>query len=157
MTHTAFTPIRTCAFAIAAVFFISSQASAQGGPNVRVPLPVPVTNQSTPVAFTLGLPTGGPLGSNLPNTFSVPTNKRLVIQYVSGVCEQANPNVLPVLGLSAPTGGVSNNHVLGLFGNIARSFAVGQLVKIYADPGTNVVTVGNVVCSMAFSGLLVTP
>ena len=62
MSYTAFTRIRTCALAIAAVLFVGSQASAQpqGGPNVTVvntPLPVTVTNQAmpgTPVAFTLG-------------------------------------------------------------------------------------------------------
>jgi len=57
MSNTAFTRIRTCALAVAAVFFIGSQASAQpqGGPNVTVvntPLPVTVTNQ-TPLSVTV--------------------------------------------------------------------------------------------------------
>jgi len=81
--------IRTYALAIAAACFITgSQASAQGGPNVTVvntPLPVTVTNQAmpgTPVAFCLGNDTG----NCTTNSYTVQTNKRLVIEYISGSC-----------------------------------------------------------------------
>ena len=157
MPTTAFTRIRTCALAIAAVFCISSQALAQpqGGPNVTVvntPLPVTVTNQAipgTPVAFLLKEST----------TFTVPTGQRLVIEYVSAVCGATAPGVFPGVLLTAVTNGVANQFVLAtpFTPPNASLWAFGHLVKIYADSGTQV-QVGSSRCTslaVAFSGLLV--
>jgi len=159
--------IRTYALAIAAACFITgSQASAQGGPNVTVvntPLPVTVTNQAmpgTPVAFCLGNDTG----NCTTNSYTVQTNKRLVIEYISGSCPSGDARP-PSLFFSAVTSGVTNN-----FHTIASTFTfatnpanvfwrMGNLVKIYADPGTNVTfTVSlNTSCDITFSGLLLNP
>jgi hypothetical protein len=162
MSYTAFTRIRTCALAIAAVLFVGSQASAQpqGGPNVTVvntPLPVTVTNQAmpgTPVAFTLGDTISPPTP-----TFTVPTGQRLVIEYVSAVCGATAPGVFPGVLLTAVTNGVANQFVLAtpFTPPNASLWAFGHLVKIYADSGTQV-QVGSSRCTslaVAFSGLLV--
>ena len=108
------TRIITCALAAAGVFFVGSQATAPqpfGGPSVTVvntPLPVTVTNQTTPpstvnigntpsvnVSNTTALATalakavgvGTPVVFSLPSLpsyFPVPLGQRLVIEYVSG-------------------------------------------------------------------------
>ena len=158
--HHTFTRICTCALAIAAVLSIGSQASAQGGPDVRVvntPLPVTVTNQAmsgTPVAFNTGAS----------SVFTVPVAQRLVIEYVSGQCGVTGQLLAPTPFIQTVTGGVTTSHFITLPTGFIPSAEVavqfGQLVKIYADPGTNV-TVGllqqGVGCGITFSGQLVTP
>ena len=161
------TSIRTCALAIAAVFFMGSQASAQlpdrAGPNVNVvniPLPVTVTNQSipgTPLQFKLFAGGGGP------QTFSVPTGKLLVIEYVSGGCFLAGSTRPDLVILTSLGGTIADHRIEMPSGSIIQQALVrGQLVKIYADGGTNVTLVepfpsAVLPCSLTFSGLLVTP
>jgi hypothetical protein len=93
-----------------------------------------------------------------------------VIKYVSGICLLADVNgAILIISFSTVTRGVSNNHAIAL-SNVLPSPAIhgmvfGQPVKVYADPGTNVVTAGNVACTLdpdhelflTFSGLLVNP
>jgi hypothetical protein len=180
------TSIRTCALAMAAVFCIGSQASAQqGGPAVTVvntPLPVTVTNPTvppstvnvgnpadlaaanaralgvgTPVAFQL-IAQGGGNGQS----FTVPQGLRLVIEYVSGLCTTQPVTINP--DIFAVTGGSLGQHTIAIpvGPQVQPSVALGQLVKIYADPGTNV-TVNlatpqtSSLCRLGFSGKLVTP
>jgi hypothetical protein len=156
------TSIRTCALAIAAVCFIGNQASAQGGPNVKVTSP-----SETPVAFTIN---NGP-GS----AFRVPTGQRLVIEYASAFCSTTiqvlgQPPTPPRAFIQTVTGGVTNQQGIAIpFNPIPinagatapiESWELGQLVKIYADAGTDVTVVSGdtiTTCTMAFSGLLVTP
>jgi hypothetical protein len=159
--HNTFTRIRTCALAAAAILFFGSEALAQGGPAVTVvntPLPVTVTNPTTPpstvnignapalaAAITQAL-LGTPLAVTLsPGTagaisFPVPAGQRLVIEYVSGICSTF-PSI-PV-GLAVVTNGAANVHLISttvLPGLPAQSqqgrAAFGDVVKIYADPGT---------------------
>jgi hypothetical protein len=160
------------ALAIAAVFCISSQASAQpqgglpqpqGGPNVTVvntPLPVTVTNQAmsgTPVAFTLGNNPGEVLGTMFPSN-----QGPLVIEYISGFCSNGMGTESPFIQITTVTGGVTNKHSihLPLPPVPARStdWQFGHLVKIYADAGTNVaLSLNSIVCHLVFSGQIVTP
>jgi hypothetical protein len=152
MPTTAFTRIRTCALAIAAVFCISSQALAQpqGGPNVTVvntPLPVTVTNQAipgTPVAFIVK--------SSTP--FMVPPGQRLVIEYVSGTCQGPRD-----VAFDVTTGGVTNVFLVALPSAVFSPLVqFGHLVKVYADPETNVTlesSASGFACALSFSGLLV--
>ena len=158
--------IRTCALAVAAVFFISSQASAQSHVTVvNTPLPVTVTNPlipGTPVAFSLSNQPGGS-----PASFSVPLGKRLVIEYVSGQCV-LGPNPWPAFLVSIVTSGVTNNHAIAIPFNPSVSgasvYQLGHLVKLYADAGTNVTLTVNPnvngpqyapsTCVLAFSGQL---
>jgi hypothetical protein len=163
MFNTAFTRIRTCALAIAAVFFIGSQASAQqgGGPAVRVvntPLPV-LFDVGQTVAFTLG----NVFGQS--TIFPVSPAQRLVIEYVSGQCFNVPPSLFPIVFFSIVTSGVTNSHTIAIPFNPNPSanpinpsvWQLGQVVKIYADPGTNVTLTINGVCSLVFSGQFVNP
>jgi hypothetical protein len=93
-----------------------------------------------------------------------------VIEYVSGQCQAVvltgGSLLFPKLLIEAVTGGVTNFHGIAipfavpLAPGVQETFwQLGQLVKIYADPGTNVTLVvpSSNPCSLAFSGLLVTP
>jgi hypothetical protein len=156
------TRILTCALAIAAVCFIGNQSSAQpqGGPNVTVvntPLPVTVTNPQglvvgTPVAFGLG---AFPATSN---TYNVPSTQRLVMEYVSAGCVTPSNTQPPAFNLVAVTNGATIMHILATPFGTSNNWGYGQLVKIYADPGTQVVlNVNSGVCVVDVSGQLVTP
>ena len=155
--------IFTCALAAANVLFVGAQAFAQSRP-VRVtntPLPVTVTNPTvppsseTPLVFSL---------ANAGSTFAVPEGKRLVIEYVSGTCLTfPNGSVF----LRATTNGTTLGHYFSSpvinplpSGTPQIAYATfGDLVKIYADPGTNVSLDGgtDVCLNLSLSGKLVTP
>ena len=165
--HNTFTRIHTCALAAAAVLFFGGQASAQpfGGPNVTVantPLPVTVTNPSipgTPVAFLLRLP----VITGTTDTFAVPAGQRLVIEYVSGLCGIPGTLTTAFPLIESVTSGGTVAHAItmpsGSIPAIQGNVEFGQLVKIYADPGTNVTLHERqavaVTCALIFSGLLV--
>jgi hypothetical protein len=152
MPNTVFTRIRTCSLTIAAVLFIGGQASAQPQASRKVtvantPLPVTVTNQSmygTPVAAHLYNEPGQ-------NAFAVPTGQRLVIEYISGQCNTGGN-----IEFLVTTGGSLNRHYVTIPPGNVPNMEFGHLVKLYADPGTNV-TMDNqgLVCALSFSGLLV--
>ena len=174
------TRIITCALVVAGLLLVGSQVSdrqsrAQGGPPggisgsvtvANTPLPVTVTNptippstvnvgntaalaaanaqalRGTPVSFSIS-PTGG---------YSVPLGRNLVIEYVSGSCGTGQA---PLFAVS--TNGVQLNHALASSTQITSSLVYfAQLVKLYADPGSNIST-GSLGCSFSFSGQLVTP
>jgi len=108
--------------------------------------------RGTPVAFLL---------QNAGSTFSVPVGQRLVIEYISGTCTVFPKNFLSI---GATTNGTKMNHSFSLpvvNGPVAIGVAAefGDLVKIYADPGTNVVLEGgtDVCVNLTVSGRLVTP
>jgi hypothetical protein len=163
MPNTADTCVRVCALAIAAVFFIGSPASAdeRGGPSVTVvntPLPVVVTNQQTPV---VGTPVAFTLTLFSNNTYQVPPAQRLVIEYISGYCSNQTTTYIFAQVFRATTGGVLNSYNLPLgYSSVSPVglWQFGQLVKIYADSGTDVilpVLYNNAMCSVQFSGQLV--
>jgi hypothetical protein len=179
------TSIRTCALAMAAVFFIGSQASAQGqgGPAVTVvntPLPVTVTNPTVPPSTVnvgnpadLAAANASALGVKTPvvihfvsgagNVYNVPPTQRLVIEYVGGQCSTSSSTQAPSFSLSLHTGGALTD----LFLQIPTPFPVsnffiwqfGQLVKTYADPGTQVGLILHFTggCDLNVSGQLVNP
>jgi hypothetical protein len=157
------TRIRTCALAIAVVCFIGGQASAQqalqGGPHVTVVNPTDLAAANahalgvgTPVAFFLAAPRGTTF-------FTVPTGQRLVIEYVSGQCDNSPQNIPPLPIISTVTSGTFNDHTIAMpFAAAAiQTVRLGQVVKIYADPGTRVqLTVKDAAdCLLTFSGQLV--
>jgi hypothetical protein len=152
------TRIFTCAVAAANVLFVGAQAFAQTRPVTvtNTPLPVTVTNPETPVVFSL---------ANAGSTFAVPKGKRLVIEYVSGTC-LTFPN--GSVSIAATTNGTRLEHSfsspvinpLPLDNPRQISAATfGDLVKIYADPGTIVSLDGatDVCLNLTLSGKLVTP
>jgi hypothetical protein len=146
------TPIFTCALAAVNVIFVGAEAFAQARPVTvtNTPLPVTVTNPETPVAFQL---------ADVGSTFAVPRGKRLVIEYVSGTCA-----TLPTgsVFITATTNGNRVGHYfsspVGTSSQISNA-TFGDLVKIYADPGTIVSLDGstNVCLNLSFSGKLLTP
>jgi hypothetical protein len=154
------TRIFTCVLAVANVFFVG-QAFAQSRPVTvtNTPLPVKVTNPAvpieTPVVFSL---------ANAGSTFAVPAGKRLVIEYVSGTC-LTFPN--GSASITATTNGTRlshqfTSHVINPLptGTPQVAYATfGDLVKIYADPGTTVSLDGgtDVCLNLTLSGKLVTP
>jgi len=123
-----------------------------------------------PVAFSLD----GNSKDPAVHKYTVPLGRRLVIEYVSGTClANGSVNGLPPfyddLQISAVTGGVTNLHRLQrpinpipyngslTLGQLQTAITMAHLVKIYADPGTDVTILPSVViCQLAFSGQLVT-
>jgi hypothetical protein len=170
--------IRTYALAIAAACFITgSQAAAQGGPSVTInptPLPVTVTNPTVPPStVNIGNPAalaaaisqallGTPVAfiTTLSAGFVVPVGKRLVIEYVSGVCSTAPSAPDGRVSLTVTTNGQIQDHAFSstVFPMASQqTFAqFGHVVKIYADPGTTVAQTGANNCSgLSVSGRLV--
>jgi len=120
--------------------------------NNNSPLPVTVTTTSTPVAFLMASSGGDP--GKPPNIVAVPSNKRLTIEYISGLC---HPTAVAVgkainmgdMELVVTTSGVTNSHRVNipvnplvydqnLGGGGQTDLKIGHLVKIYADPATNI-------------------
>jgi hypothetical protein len=150
--------ITTYCLAAAGVLF-SNQAMAQGGPpgginaNIVNPAALAAANAQalrigTPVAFTLRIPLGDPPVSK----YDVPVGQRLVIEYISGICvasvSDTNANFTVV------TNGITNTYYPGLPNLTGALFS--NLVKIYADPGTTIISAPGP-CQLTFSGQLVTP
>jgi hypothetical protein len=123
-----------------------------------------------PVAFTLMsfVKSQGP-----PNTFTVPTTQRLVIEYASGACSPstiASGEAIQIgaVQVTATTAGVTNSHGLNVpinpilynpnLSSLQERVQLGHMVKIYADPGTDV-TLSAVAgsCQMTFSGVPISP
>jgi len=118
----------------------------------RAATPVTVDN-STAVANAIAkaLQTGEPfeaslkciaLFSNLCSaTYSVPANQRIVIEYVSFTCPSSV--VTPILGqfiIYSTGGGVAAYNAVTLPENAGGGFVqLGQLVKIYLDPKSEIV------------------
>jgi hypothetical protein len=125
----------------------------------------------TPVGFTLVPQSPG-------NEFPVPAGQRLVIEYVSGICgpQTQSPSLFGLPSIFVTTNGVGNVHRPALPivdsavpppvipGVSTQVLFFGQVVKIYADPGSSVtIPTQNASfglssnCQMTFSGQLVTP
>ena len=165
------TRIITCALAVAGTLFIGSQARAQGGPAGGVNTNI-LNTQALAAAIAQALRVGTPVAFLLGRdvaTFSVPLGQRLVIEYISGLCDAVafpSPNAIPTYDrprFQVTTNGVTLSHFIArpvnpvLTSNqFNTELVMGHLVKIYADPGTVVSLIADN-CSLFFSGQLVTP
>ena len=123
---------------------------------LAAPLPLPVTGSVNvsnlpparePVQFYFShyCPTNG-LGCGYVTMYTVPSDKRLVIEYVSfRISQLTDPDVLApsiqtsVGGTLVPhTLGISSDVVTGLGGGSDGTVVFAENVKLYADPDTNV-------------------
>jgi hypothetical protein len=78
------------------------------------------------------------------------------MEYASGTCPVPNS----VARLQVTTGGFDTFHgfVLQAVQNSGQQFGqFGQLVKIYADPGSKVFLLGSLNCDFFVTGQLITP
>jgi len=171
--------------AVAGALLIGSQAMAQGGPPagppgglgvnvVNTPLPVTVTNPTIPpstvslgnsaalaaaIAQALrGTPVSFKLVASKPATpYLVPVGQLLLMEYASGSC--VDPSIAQ---LQVTTRGVETIHNFGFQvqpvpGTLGQVGQFGHLVKIYADPGTQVFFLGVLGCEITVSGQLIIP
>ena len=97
-----------------------------------------------PFQMTLCTSLFGSFGNGCTDTFTVPSNKRLVISYVSGTCTSSLSTMASGLRISTvvdnqPVRHLAHTQLLGATTQ-ARVYDIAQQVTIYADPGTNVST-----------------
>jgi hypothetical protein len=162
MSNSAFTRITLAA----AIFFIGGQAIAQprdpgGGPTVSgtvnignapaVATAIARALLGTPVAIFL---------LHLGSTYTVPSGQLLVIEYVSGQCV-TSPPIDGNVGIQATTNRNLQFHQFSspVFPTASQTQTVapfGDVVKIYADPGSDVLYAGtsNNCSSLTLSGRL---
>ena len=169
----------------------SAAPPAQAGPNVTIvgPLPLPVTG-STTVSGTAAVRdvdnaarspfqaqlcqkvefgTGTISACSTSNSFEVPSDERLVIEYVSGTCFVTLGVVNSVrISMGTTAGGSQAEHRFLLTPDAldARNLDAAQQTRIYADPSSVVgmnfssgAGPGNGVakCTLTLSGYTVTP
>lgn len=89
-----------------------------------------------------------PIGSTNPSGITVPSGKRLVIEYVSAEVLAADPDCVtaPRIALRTTVGGnavvhyfyTENSGPVSALGGSARAYGLSQLTKVYADPDTQV-------------------
>jgi len=164
----------TCSFAFVAISVVAAPVQAQGPPvtfNSRVvntaadpipvtgavnvsiagndPLPVRVVDAATATPFQVFIMRNpGVIG--FPFTpFTVPADKRLVIEYVSGELAAASScATVPRMVLTTTVGGATLTHyfypedtgVIDEGNGPGRVFGLSQETRLYADPGTDVLT-----------------
>jgi hypothetical protein len=101
------------------------------------------------------------------STLAVPSDRRLVIEYVAADCVQSNVNFIQV-SLGTTVGGVNSNYPVHLAFNVFSTAFLegGQQTRIYADPGSAVFIAdsasggalpGSVVCHLRISGHSIRP
>jgi hypothetical protein len=152
---------------IFAALIAPAQAQSQGSAPVTItgPLPLPITGTTSlsgPISITGTLSTrdvdnparspfqatlctsgsflsSTPPGcSNLDFKTQVPSNRRMVIEYVSGECSVGGAVGFIRLGISTTVAGVGADHRLHLQQDPldSRFFDITQQKRLYADPGT---------------------
>lgn len=101
----------------------------------------------------------------VPQSYTVPTGKRLVIEFLDGFCFVPSSSNIDLISLNVTTGGAS------IFRNFAAlrqalpdttaRFDLAQPLRLYADPGTEVIpgfqtddSTGSAGCNIQFSGYL---
>lgn len=99
-----------------------------------------------------------------PSSFSVPSDQRLVIEFVSGTCEVTSPTTRVNVALETTVGADTRTHVLHLLADPLQTlnFDFTYQTRVYADPGSNVSIFSSVggaedfgsTCFLAFSGRL---
>jgi hypothetical protein len=148
---------------------------------IVAPLPVPVTPATGSLSvrdvdnaarspFQVSLCTsaafaGGSLPScgNLQNSAQVPSNRRTVIEYISGDCVRSGDITLIQISLGNIVGGIAAQHPVRFALNPldSRFLEAAQPVRIYADAGTFVglgsslssnAVPGSVRCTLTLSG-----
>ena len=137
---------------------------AQGGPPQRV---TDVDNAARS-PFQVELCAGVNNECKVPNIFDVPSDRRLVIEYVSGRCI-ANGITRITADFSTTANGVRALHVVHLVSDALSSgnfFDVTQQMRVYADPDSSVgmgFSLGGGAgpfdgrCNLVLSGYTVTP
>ena len=178
-------------FVAIGLFINSRQVTAQQGPpdglSVRItnsstnPVPVQDVDNAArrPFQTTLCVSFGSQVCTP-PKTYSVPNDRRLVIEYASGLCPPSGTSLpvgLNVTGalLTTVAGGTTATHLFKINQGLAigvggtrdlNGFSVAELTRIYADKGTNVTLDldvgglgpnGSIKCSITISGYTVTP
>src|SRR5262245_49926355 len=104
----------------------------------------------TPVSFKL-------VASKPATPYLVPVGQLLLMEYASGSC--VDPSIAQ---LQVTTRGVETIHNFGFQvqpvpGTLGQVGQFGHLVKIYADPGTQVFFLGVLGCEITVSGQLIIP
>ena len=76
----------------------------------------------------------------IPKSFNVPSDRRLVIEYVSGRCSRSGDVTGTKTSIFTSASGVGASHVVHLMSDEldSRFFDVTQQLRIYADPGSSV-------------------
>jgi hypothetical protein len=150
---------------------VAGSVAVSGTANVNVvnaPLRVAVDATQQPFQKTL-CTVGWPPGClSTPSSFNVPSDKRLVIEYVSGQCDTASlAESVGLMSVSTLVSSVPTSHYvvpqfLGSVGSV-KLYGSAQQTRIYADPGTQVYAsasgfpTGSVGCLVSLSGYLVNP
>lgn len=129
------------------------------------------SSAGTPVQVALGIAVGSAGPSPLPSSYTVATDKRLILEFVSGGCVRSSTDSrLAEVKLVTTAGGVIARHGLP-FTSVTDSFtgfthhAFAETTKIHADPGSEVLMTlvgganpaGFLDCFMTISGSLVNP
>lgn len=104
---------------------------------------------------------------DIPAVVSVPSDRRLVIEYVSAECiKNVGTNI--DFGVATQVGGVPAKHYLAIVANVTDSSRINaaQQTRIYADPGSDLVfaigiggsgTGTGARCEMTLSGYSIVP
>ena len=102
-----------------------------------------------------------------PDNITIPADKRLVIEYVSGSCTSATTDTASLVEIQTIAGGqVASSHAVTQFMGVStvKHYSVAQLTRIYADPNTPVHVavsrfpgVGSASCIVTLSGHRVSP
>ena len=150
--------------AAGALFTVAHDATLTGDGTVTAPLSVAITPDQpfqiqTPFTIEAGL-------DSKAASFTVPNNKRLVVEFGSGAGGVAPGQKMLAVQINTSINGTQANHylvpvALGSGGG-SDLFAVSQVLKIHASPGTTVTitvvrnaTTGGAVFNLALSGHLV--
>lgn len=99
--------------------------------------------------------------------FNVPSDRRLVIEFVSGSCTTVGSIQALTVGIASTVGGFGALHLLDLaFAPFSNTILrVSQQTRIYGDPGSTVSLLvggafgagGGATCTLVFSGHTVAP
>jgi len=86
-------------------------------------------------------------------SLTLPNNRQTVLEYVSATCTNLGPGArLFSLAIGVVTGGVASAHFIELplaasIGLAAGSTVSGQVVRLYADPGSQITVSADVLAS----------
>jgi len=123
------------------------------------PLPLPITDAGdagrTPFQARISTNPG-------PNQFQLPSDRRLTIETLTLLCQSVISTITPgtFIGLTVTADGVQVSHTvtaLSLTGAIGGYYGSTTSVRLYADPGTNVMidrVFAGANCALTVSGFL---
>jgi hypothetical protein len=149
--------------AVGAITLNSPEVEAQGpgGVPVRIqdPLPVPVTGTVNVRDVGPQTPFQAVLITGL-TSITVPHDRRLTIEFVSGVCSNSGAATSGVaVGMFTRVGGNPVQHFLGakfVLTTLSNIYVMSESVRFYADAGTQIdaQTTAGYSCDIAVSGFL---